>query len=207
MPAGTGCRLTALAALVTMAALAIAACGDDGGETTTVTEPAAAETAPAETETTAQGAGPSGVLTTDGVGEVEEGMSADEVRGYFGDPATERVLPGCELAGPNAPKALIWTYPLDDGELSLTFDETGTALASYRTDSPGFETERGDRVGDFFAAVQDRWGERLEPVPIGEVTEKLGFWWVQDGPTRALLFDIRGGAVAGIQGGDIQFCE
>lgn len=196
----------AACALALAAALSLSACGGDDDETTTVTAPGVSETTPAETSS-AEASGPSGVLTTDGVGSVEQGMSTAEVRGYFGDPVEERKEPGCELAGPNAPKVLLWRYDVKGGQLTLRFDEAGESLESYRTDSPGFETERGDRVGDFFAAVQDSWGERLEAVPLGEPTETLGFWWVRDGPTRALLFDIRRGRVAEIQGGEIQFCE
>jgi len=205
MPASQLRRLLAAALCALAAVLLLAACGDDDEDTGTVSSPGVSETSPAETATEA--AGPSGVLTTDGVGEVEEGMGIGEVSGFFGPPTETRVEPGCELAGPNAPRVLIAAYTLDDGELTLEFDPRGRHMRSYRTDSPSFESERKDRVGDSFAAVEERWGDQLEPVPLGRPTERAGFWWVSDGPTRHLLFDVRKVRVAEIHGGDIAFCE
>ena len=202
-----GAPLCALAFGLVVAVFALSGCGDDDDDAaSTVNSPGVSETTPAETETQ-DAARPSGVLTTDGVGSVEEGMGVGDVSSYFGPPTENRVEPGCELGGPSAPKVLVARYALDDGTLTLFFNASGERLRSYRTDSASFESERGDRVGDSFAEVQGRWGDRLEPVPLGQVTEKLGFWWVSDGPTRHLLFDIRKGKVAEIQGGDIQFCE
>lgn len=196
-------RLGSIALLI--AALGLAACGDDGDDATTVTSPGVSETTAAETETTAA-AGPSGTLTAGGVGDVSVGASAGEVRELFGDPASEERVPGCELAGPQAPKVTVWRYELPGGELLVEFDEAGEAFTFYRSSSPELATERGDRVGASFASVRENWPE-LEPVPLGEPTPKLGFWWVREGEGASLLFDVRGGRVAEIQGGDIQFCE
>lgn len=204
-------RRAAIAALLALP-LALAACGD--GETTTVTEtvPATETGPPSETGTTEAegeaGSGPSGELSSSGVGAAQRGASTESVASAFGEPDERLEAAGCELAGPNAPRVLIWTYELGDGELRLTFVAASGAFSSYRTDSAELQTARGDRVGDPFASVKANWGAELEPLALGaKPTAERGFWWVRDGKRAELLFDIRGGSVAEIQGGEIEICE
>lgn len=195
---------TVLAGLV--AALVLAACGDDE-EATTVTETATSIEQP--TETDEAGAGLTGELTTTGIGEVEQGMRTEEVQELFGPPDQEQRGPGCELA-PQAKGALAWTYNLDDGEVILNFDAGSGELGFYRTTSPSLETTLGDKVGDTYASLKEHWGSDLEPLPLGSgPTPKAGFWVVKDeeDPRSALNFDIRGGKIAGILGGHIEICE
>lgn len=185
-------RLLPLIAL--LASLALAACGGDDESTTTTVkeEPAAA---------------PEGPLTAQGVGDVNRGASTAEVEEAFGPADSEDTAPGCELAGPNAPEVLTWTYDLGDSELLLHFDPGSGELVDYRTDSPSLETALGDRVGDDFSAVQDNWGNDLKPFPLGQPTPQEGIWAVQEGPEDTLMFDVRGGAVSAILGGFVQICE
>jgi hypothetical protein len=189
-------------------AIAFAACGDDDGDTTS-TETVPESIAPEATASEESPAGPSGALTQTGVGEVEQGATVDEVTGLFGPPAEELTAPGCELAGPEAPESLIQTYELGDGELALTFNADTRVLDSYRSTTPDLETDKGDVVGDPFSAVRSNWGAELKPLLIGrdEPSETMGLWVVKGAAGAQLLFDIRGGDVASISGGDIQICE
>jgi hypothetical protein len=172
--------------------LALAACGDD--ETTTVTE----------------SDGPSGPLTTEGVGEAVRGSSEDEVAALFGEPTRKQTGPGCELDGSNATPTDTWTYGLTDGRVVLSFDSGTKELGSYRTDSPSLETEKGDSVGEPFSTLKGNWGGELTPLSIGvKSNSQEGLWQVGDigDGEEALLFEIQGGRVTGISGGHIEICE
>lgn len=200
-------RLASIVLMAIALAVGMTACGDDDDSGTTVTETATSETA--MTETTG-GSGPSGELTTTGVGEVQQGMGTQEVQELFGEPASEEKVPGCELAGPNAKDDLVWTYQLDGGELSLNFDPANGQLGSYTNTSPGLETTLGDGVGDTYASLKENWGGDLEPLPLGTgPTPKAGIYVVKDDqdPRAALHFDIRGGKIAAILGGQVEICE
>ncbi|CAN5465305.1 hypothetical protein BH20ACT15_BH20ACT15_09040 [soil metagenome] len=202
----------ALLCLLLALLFALAACGDD--ETTTVTEEltvTAGESEPetaAATETETSADGPSGELSTAGVGPIERGATTAEVTEAFGEPDEQIEAVGCELAGPNAPRVLTWTWELGDGEFSLVFDAKSATLNSYRTDSAELATVRGDRVGDPFASLKANWGAELERLSLGaKSTAKRGFWWVRDNQRAELLFDIRGGVIKRIEGADVQVCE
>lgn len=193
--------------LALAAALALAACGDN--ETTTVTETVLpTETEETETEATETTAGkePSGELRSDGIGEVTVGASTEDVRELFGAADNAVIVPGCELAGPNAEEVITWTYRVGDDDLLLTFGAKSAELNFYRSLTISLETIRGDRIGDTYAEVKANWGDDLEPVPIGQATPKNGLWWVRDGK-QELLFDIVAGEVGAISGGNFQFCE
>lgn len=202
----------ALLCLLLALPLVLAACGDD--ETTTVTEEVTVTEGEAGTETAdpteadASADGPSGALSTAGVGPIERGATTAEVTEAFGEPDEQIEAVGCELAGPNAPQVLTWTWELGDGEVSLVFDAKSATLNSYRTDSAELATDRGDRVGDRFASLKGNWGAKLKPLPLGlEPTAQRGFWWVRDNQRAELLFDIRGGVIKRIEGADVQICE
>ena len=198
-------RPIALATLAIAAiALTLAACGDDGEEGT-VESPGVDETSSSVTESS-EGTGPEGELTSSGVGEVSRGDTTDEVEELFGAPDSEQTGPGCELA-PDSPGAIAWTYQLSDGALNLTFDAATSELGWYRNTSTSLETTLGDTVGEEFAVLRTNWGDSLEPFPIGEPTAKAGLWVVRDSATEELIFDVRGGRIAGILGGDVAFCE
>jgi hypothetical protein len=194
-------------ALVALAlALVLTACGDDE-DSTTVTE--TATTGTEATTETGGGAGPSGELTTTGIGEVQQGMSTEEVSELFGEPASEQKVPGCELAGP-VKDDLVWTYDLGDGDAILNFDSASGRLGSYTVTSPTLETTLGDRVGGTYESLQGNWGSDLEPLPIGTgPTPKAGIYVVKDDqdPRAVLHFDIRGGKIAAILGGHVEICE
>lgn len=203
-------RICLIALLALGLPLTLAACGDDG--TTTVTETTGTSTEATDTnevtETTATtaGAGPSGQLTSSGVGEVKRGTTTDQAEELFGEPDKTQKGPGCELA-PDSQGALAWTYDLGDGQLILDFDAASGELGSYRNTSTSLETTLGDKVGDPFSSVQDNWGNSLQPLDLGiGATPKAGIWIVKDGDDE-LLFDIRGGKIAAISGGHIEICE
>jgi hypothetical protein len=182
-----------LIAFLALAALSfgLVACGDDdddGG-------------------TTEEASGPTGPLTSGGVGNVTRGASPDEVEEAFGEPDSEESVVGCELGGPDAPKVLTWTYDLGDGELIMNFDPGAGELVDYRSTSSSLETSLGDTVGDDFATVQENWGSDFKPFPLGQPTPQEGIWQVDEGTENNLLFDIQGGAVTGISGGFVQICE
>jgi hypothetical protein len=205
-------RRTGLLALSALAlSLTLAACGDDG-ETTTVTETTGTGTEATETsestETTATtSGGPSGQLTSSGVGEVKRGTTTDQAQELFGEPAKTQKGPGCELA-PDSQGALAWTYQLGDGRLILVFDAASGELGSYRNTGSSMETTLGDKVGDPFSSLQANWGNSLDPLDLGVgSTAKAGIWLVKDGPENELLFDIRGGRINSISGGHIEICE
>jgi hypothetical protein len=196
-------RARPIALIAVGLALGLAACGGDDGEEGTVESPGVDETSSSVSETSS---GPEGELTTSGVGEASVGDSTGEVEELFGNPDSEQTGPGCELA-PDSPGALAWTYQLGDGALNLTFDAASGKLAWYRNTSPSLETTLGDTVGEEFAILRSNWGSSLEPFPIGEPTAKAGLWVVRDSATEELIFDVRGGKVAGIVGGDVAICE
>ena len=187
----------AILTLLVAAPLALAACGDDdddggteGGGSTVVSEP-----------------GVSGELTAEGIGEIRQGATTDEVRAAFGEPDETLKGPGCELA-PDSGRVLIWTYELGDGEATLFFDAATGEFGDYRATSPGLETSLGDAVGEPFAELKANWGGSLKGLPIGaKPTAKAGFWQVVEDDDSQLLFDVRGGEVRGISGGEIQICE
>lgn len=193
-------------ALLVAASLALAACGsddsDDGGETgdtTVVSEPGVSEEPVEE--------GVRGELTAEGIGEIRQGATTDQVTAAFGEPDREQEGPGCELA-PNSPRALAWTYKLGDGTAILDFNAATGELGSYRVTSPSLETPLGDTVGEPFADLRANWGADLKGLALGaEPTEKAGLWQVVEDDDSQLLFDVRGGKVAGISGGRIEICE
>jgi hypothetical protein len=184
--------------------VAVAACGDDGGDSSAVSEPGVSEE-PVAGEPS--GGGPQGPLTSSGIGEAQRGDSTAEVRELFGEPDREQTGPGCELA-PDSKGALAWTYRLDDGIVVISFDAASGELGSYRNTGPGLETTLGDTVGEPFKALRANWGGSLEPLDLGTgPTAKAGIWLVKDGPEAELLFEVRGGRVAAISGGHIEICE
>ena len=194
-------RRTLIALLAVSAfSLGLVACGDDEDEGTTTTETT-------ETTETEAASGPEGPLTAGGVGPVERGASTGETKQAFGPADGTETVVGCELAGPNAPEVLTWTYDLGEGELLLTFNPASGKLVYYRTMSPSLETALGDRVGDEFAEVRDNWGSDLKKFPLGQVTPQEGLWAVSEGPEDRLMFEIQGGKVTAILGGFVQICE
>jgi hypothetical protein len=204
-------RTSPIAVAATAVAVTLTACGGDE-EQGTVESPGVDETSAAETGSevteTSEGtpAGPEGVLTSSGVGEVSRGDSTDQVEELFGPADETQTGPGCELA-PDSPGALAWTYDLGDGTLILSFDAASGELGFYRNTSPGLLTTLGDSVGEEFGLLQQNWGSSLEPFPIGEPTAKAGLWVVRDSAEEELLFEIFKGKVTAISGGDIQICE
>lgn len=193
--------MRALAALILASALFLAACGDDDDDG------AATETATA-VGTEAGGDGPGGELTERGIGSVEVGASPEEVERAFGAPDSERETPGCELAGPTATPVLQWRWDLDDGAVILDFDAPAQTLLSYRVSSPSLPTANGARVGDSYELLRQSYGASLKGLPLGaQPTERVGFWYVGKPAKRWQLFDVAGGKVRTIQGGDIQICE
>ena len=184
---------------IVVSLLLVAGCGDDDADTGSSQPPTATEARPD---------GPIGELSERGIGSVAAGASADEVSGAFGAPDREREGPGCELAGPNARPVLQWTWDLDDGAVTLDFDASERTLTSYRSTSPSLPTTAGIRVGDRFAALRDAYGPLLKGLPLGaKPTPRAGFWYVGKPAARWQLFDVRGGVVRTIQGGDVQICE
>lgn len=193
-------------ALVVMILVAVASCGGDDGDAT-VTETVTEAATGAETTEDASEA-PQGELTRRGIGPVEVGMSTDEVRAEFGDPDRERRVPGCELAGPDVPPILQWTWSLPGGNAVLDFDVANQQLISYRTTSGALATAEGVRVGDDFQTLRQGYGSALTDLPLGApANERLGLWYVGNPERFWQLFDLRGGQVRNIQGGDIQICE
>jgi hypothetical protein len=200
----------AILALLVAAPLALAACGDDedgneaGSDETTVASPGVTED-PGTSEPSSDG--PAGELTAEGIGEIRQGASTDEVRAAFGEPDETLKGPGCELA-PDSGRVLLWTYELGDGEATLFFDAPTSEFGDYRVTSPGLETSLGDTVGEPFAELRANWGGSLKGLPLGaKPTAQAGLWRVVEDEDSQLLFDVRGGKVSGISGGDIQICE
>ena len=187
-------------------------CGDDEEETTvtgteTVTE-ATTGTGTATEAATPTGEGPRGELSRRGIGSVEVGMTTGEVEKAFGAPDLERQVTGCPLAGPDAPPILQWTWNLQDGSAVLDFEVAGRALISYRTTSTALPTTAGVRVGDSFKTLRQSYGGTLKGLPLGaKPTETVGFWYVGKPAKLWQLFDLRGGKIKNIQGGDVQICE
>jgi len=193
--------MRALAALLLASSLLLAACGDDdddGNGAATATESA--------TEATEEG--PAGELTERGIGSVEVGASTEQVKSAFGPPDAEREEVGCELAGPNAPKVLRWNWDLDDGAVRLEFDAPAQTLISYRVSTPSLPTANGVRVGDTYELLRQSYGPALKDLQLGApATERVGLWYLGKLGKRWQLFDVAGGKVKTIQGGDIQICE
>lgn len=191
--------------ILALAPALLVGCGDDDGETTvaiteTVTEAETTEAGTAE--------GPQGELTQRGIGSVEAGLTTAEVRAEFGPPDHERQVPGCPLAGPNAPPILQWTWEGTDGSTVLDFDVSSEKLVSYRTTSTELESAAGVRVGDPFQALRRGYGDQLQDLPLGApANERVGLWYIGNPERLWQLFDLRGGKVRNIQGGDIQICE
>ncbi len=184
-------------------ALLAAGCGDDDDG---ATETGAGTTA--TEETTASGEGPQGELSEAGIGAVAVGATTAEAEEAFGGPDAEKELPGCELAGPNATPVLQWTWDLDDGSVSVDFDAGTEELISYRTTSASLPTANGARVGDTFQALRDAYGPTLRPLQLGAPpTPQAGLWYVGKPGKEWLLFQIAGGQVRTIQGGNVQICE
>jgi hypothetical protein len=205
-------RRTLIALLAVSAfSLGLVACGDDdddeGTTATAATETTGTPDATETSEATEVVSGREGPLTAGGVGPVERGASTGETEQAFGPADGTETAVGCELAGPNAPEVLTWTYDLGEGELLLTFDPASGKLVYYRTRSPSLETTLGDRVGDEFAGVRDNWGSDLKKFPLGQVTAQEGIWAVSEGPENKLMFEIQGGKVTAILGGFVQICE
>ncbi len=202
-------RTWPIAVAAVAVALLLAGCGGDEEEGT-VESPGVDETSSSESSVTqtTDGTpdGPEGVLTSSGVGQVSKGASTDEVEELFGAADSEQTGPGCELA-PDSPGALAWTYDLGDGTLILTFDAASGELGSYRSTSTSLKTTLGDTVGEEFTLLKQNWGSSLEPYPLGQPTPKAGLYVVRDSAEEELLFDIRGGKIAGISGGHIEICE
>ena len=194
-------RTALLVLLLASVPLALVACGDS--ETTTVTEAIGTEA----TDTAATEGGPSGRLTAAGVGDATRGASEDEVAELFGEPTRKQSGPGCELEGPDATPVDTWTYGLVDGRVVLRFDAESRELGSYWTDSPSLETEKGDAVGEEFGSLRRGWGSQLQPLSLGvKSTPQEGLWRVGDAE-ESLLFEIAGGRITAISGGQIEICE
>ncbi|MGH2924073.1 MAG: hypothetical protein ACRDKH_08610 [Solirubrobacterales bacterium] len=200
--------MRAAAIAFALCALALGACGDDDDETSAATTGTATEATSTDPVEPA-GEGPAGELTERGIGVAEVGASAERVESAFGAPDRERELPGCELAGPNAIPVLEWSWDLDDGTVSLDLDVSERTVSSYRTTSSSLPTTAGIRVGDSFSALRDAYGPLLKGLPLGaDPTPRAGFWYLGKPASRAWqLFDVRGGIVRTIQGGDVQICE
>jgi hypothetical protein len=190
-------RILLIAAAVL--ALLAAGCGDDDDDN-------GATGTGAETEAT--GEGPQGELTEGGIGPVSVGATTAEVEAAFGAPDSEKESPGCELAGPNATPVLQWTWGLEDGSATIDFDAANQTLMSYRTTSASLPTANGVRVGDAYQALSDTYGPTLKPLPLGAApTEQAGIYYVGNPSKEWLSFQIAGGQVKTIQGGDITICE
>ncbi len=206
MPGDLAIRRAALVLLIA-APLALAACGDDdgddgseaGSDETTVAIPGVSEEPASE--------GVRGELTAEGIGEIKQGSTTEEAAAAFGEPDKKQEGPGCELA-PGSDRGVAWTYELGDGTAILVFDAATGELGNYRVTSPSLETTLGDTVGEPFAELRANWGDSLEGLPLGEKpTAKAGLWQVTEDADSELLFDVRGGKVAGIAGGHIEICE
>jgi hypothetical protein len=151
--------------------------------------------------------GPTGVLTTDGIGPVHEGMSRAEVRSRFGPPDHSSIGPGCELT-PNASQAISWTYRANRGRADLIFDAASDRFGYYRVATPAIATARGDRVGEPLGPLRRHWGGSLRHLNFGyPASPGAGIWQVRNGPTSELTFELRHGRIAAISGGDVQICE
>lgn len=149
---------------------------------------------------------PHGVLRADGIGPVRQGDSRADIEQAFGEPEEATQVSGCELA-PDAARYLQLRYPLEGGHLMINLDRAD-ALASYRAQSPAFETGRGDRVGDPLTSVKRRWQEELAPLDLGApATPAAGNWVVGRGPRSSLLFGVAKGHVQHISGGYLRPCE
>jgi hypothetical protein len=205
--------MRALIPVLALSMALFAGCGDDDGgdgdggaaPTEAATE---AATGPETTEAAPDGEGPGGELSERGIGTIEAGAAAAEVERAFGAPDRDRELPGCELAGPNATPVLQWTWNLSDGALSIDFDVSSRELISYRTTSAELPTTEGVRVGDSFEVLRQSYGGTLKGLPLGApANERVGLWYVGKPAKLWQLFDVRGGQVKNIQGGDIQICE
>lgn len=191
------------------ASLLLAACGDDDDSTTTVTEPGVSEEGTAATgaETTAA-SGPSGELTSSGVGEVTQGMSLAEIEAIFGPANRTQKSAGCEL-DPKATGSTAATYEIEHGRnLIFVLEDPSGGMVSYRNTSPSLTTEKGDVVGDSFESLQANWGDELQPLNIGsaQANAKTGIYEVKDGETT-LTFEIFKGKIGAISGGTIQICD
>lgn len=197
------------AALAVLLALAIAGCGNDGATTSTGQGKSSTETQTTATQP-APRTGPRGSLDFDSIGPVKQGASTGEVRRAFGPADRTSRQVGCELAGPNAPEVVQWTWDLEDGDFTLTFDADTGKFKSYRTNSSKLPTAAGIRVGDNFAALEDGYGRPpLEPLLLGseEPSAQSGVWFVRVDDDSQLTFTFAGGKVRTIAGGLLEVCE
>lgn len=152
--------------------------------------------------------GPSGVLDYDGVGEVKQGMTLEEISGLFGEPAELDRVAGCELDS-EAGDSQVATWNLDDGTITLTFGAEDETLVGYSTDSASLETIDGARVGDPFEELSaTTGGPALEPLDLGvPATPEQGVWFREQDEDSKLTFDIAEGKITRVLGGFNPVCE
>lgn len=183
--------------LVLVSVLLLAGCGGGASTAPDATDPAT--TAPAAAD------GPAGTLGFEGIGEARRGASVEEVEALFGEPTSSDTMLDCELSGTNAREQTVLSYETPEGVVALSFYPEG--LSSYRSESTTLETAEGISVGDPYddlaAAV-----ENLKPIDLGaEATAEQGLWSVEQSPTARMTYEIDGGEVIRILGGDTIICE
>lgn len=200
-------QLAAILASVTLP-LVLVACGDDESTTTETETGAATDSTETTTEEQIAPTGPSGDLSENGLGAATYRLSQEGVVALFGAPDKEQRFPGCELSGSNRTPVISATWNLADGPVQLSFDAKEDTLSTYRTQSSAIATTEGVRVGDPFSDLQAAYGADLEPLNLGiNSTPQLGPWIVYPKAKLSILFNIEGGAVTDITGGDIVICE
>ena len=144
-------------------------------------------------------AGPVGPLEAGSVGQVELGMTPDQVEHLFGAP--DRKEDVNFSASPTPPQVdWIWSYP--DGDFRLNFETAGETVTGYSSETTELETTSGVAVGDSFAPIEERYGEQLVPAPIG--TDAFVLSEGEPGSYPALTFSLQGDAIIAIRGGEPQ---
>jgi hypothetical protein len=205
-------RVVAVSATVSVLVLmGLSACGSSESSSTEPPRSSVGEqtsTSSEEQSETTNPAGPEGEMTATSFGSVEQGMEISEVVELWGEPDNRERFPGCEL-NPSAPDVIGLNWNLPDGVTSLSFNADTERLDSYRTSSKSYPTRTGVRVGDEFAVLKDSEGTSLQPVSLGTetATAQSGVWQTGDPAGASQLFDIAGGKITSITGGEIQFCE
>lgn len=158
---GPGLTLSSCALLVGLLCVALAGCGREQDQTTTVTTTVSDDAATAAEEAPR---GPHGTIGVRIFGPVTIGMPEKAVRMSFGRPDKVREV---NFGGDAKAPQTNWIWNVDGGTVTLKFDNSNGTLAAYSTTSPEFESAAGVSVGDSIRPVMEQNEGELVESPLG----------------------------------------